>query len=286
MLYYIVSSFIMIHFITQNVGPIYYNLVRLFSKIQLMICPPPPPHKTSGNSLDLLMNSSMICEYHVDNAFNWINLSEFAVLKSGKHRICFYPPIESYIPEYEPSQVQFISSKINIDSTEYTLRLQTPEYSFYVVHNEINVDFVRYYFIKYHNMVLPVDVEYVITIIDDNVKFITFDQKQILVFEPTSYLVYNPEDEHYGEEKEDDQEDGEDDDQEDGEDDDQEDEDDVGLDRMIEIGEEIEAEKAEDIPLTIDDLEMEKIILDHESDLEIDKFIAEYDMTNIVMFDK
>jgi hypothetical protein len=50
--------------------------------------------------------------------------------------------------------------------------------------------------------------------------------------------------------------------------------------------EEIEAEKAEDIPLTMDDLEMEKIILDHESDLEIDKFIAEYDMTNIVMFDK
>ena len=266
MLYYIVSSLFMIHFIIQNMGPIFYNLVRLISKVQLMICPP-PPHKTPGNSLDLLMND-MICEYHVDNAFNWINLSEFAVLKSGKHRICFYPPIESYIPEYEPSQVQFISVKIEIDSTEYTLRLQTPEYSFYVVHNEINVDFVRYYFIKYyHKMVLPVDVKYVITIIDDNVQFITLDETQILVFEPNSYLIYNPEEQDQEQEEDD--------------------EDDISIDRMIEIGEEIDAENVEGIPLLIEesDLEMEHIISEHEKDLEMDKFIADYDMAEVVIFD-
>lgn len=266
MLYYIVSSLFMIHFIIQNVGPIYYILVRLFSKVQLMLCPP-PAHKKSGNSIDLLMNG-MICEYYVDNAFNLINLSEFAVLKSGKYRICFYPPIESYIREYEPSQVQFISTKINIDSTEYTLRLQTPEYSFYVVHNEINVDFVRYYFNKYHNMMLPVDVKYVITIIDDNVQFITFDETQILVFEPNSYLIYNPDEQDEDDDKEQDEEEN----------------DDISIERMIEIGEEIDAEKVEDIPEE-SDLEMEQIILEHEKDLEMDKFIAEYDMAEVVIYD-
>ena len=270
MLYYIVSSLFMVHFIIQNIGPIYYNIVRLFSKVQLMICPP-PAHKKSGNSLDLLMNNDMLCQYYVDNPFNWINLSDFAVLSSGKYRICFYPPIESYISDYEPSQVQFISTKIEIDSIEYTLRLQTPEYSFYVVHNEINVDFVRFYFIKYFNIVLPVDVKYVITIIDDNVQFITFDETQILLFEPNSYLIYNPED-----------------DQDDDEEPKEDGEDDIDLDRMIEIGEEIDAENVEDIPLLIEDsdLEMENIILDHEKDLEMDKFIAEYDMTDVVFFNK
>jgi hypothetical protein len=127
---------------------------------------------------------------NTDDALNKINVSDVAVLISNKNMIIFYPPIDKYFAEYEVSNVRFISAIVTINDVQHEIKLKTPDYSFYVVGNDLNVDFVRYYMRKFKNISLPLDVEYKLDLVDDNVKFFTLDQHECIAIEKDTYQIY------------------------------------------------------------------------------------------------
>lgn len=290
MIYFIISSLALSHFIITNLGLILFYIIKLFSWIQLRLITSLP--KTSqfklkmlksqcDASFDCLIGNSVI-SCTLDDALEKINGSDLTVLNLDGNLICFYPPVEAYYPSHEVSNVQFISVRINIGSVEYNLKLETPEYSFYVIGNELNVDWVRYYFIKFLHITLTPEVEYEISIVDDNVQFITLTQYESLVFEKDDYELFS-----YIENK--DADDGLQQGQQEGDelvlsDDEMEDE----IEDKLE-GEEIEIEMEDEIEVGRM-IEIEQEVLKEQEqeqrhqDDELDRIIAEYDLSNIVIF--
>jgi hypothetical protein len=204
-----ISTFVLVNFILSNLGPILFYIIQLFSRIQLFInlTPNPTKHLTNEkNELDkfdcFVGNQLVQCDPS-ENAIEKINGSEITVLISGKHMVCFYPPIEEYNSTNEASNVRFISVKIEIGSVEYDIKMCGPTYSFYVVGNDLNVDWVRYYFLKFKDILLPANVEYQLTVIDDDVNFIVLNQFECIGLDRDEYNVYtyvvdNDEDEGVG----------------------------------------------------------------------------------------
>ena len=296
MIYFIISSLALSHFIITNLGLILFYIIKLFSWIQLRLITSLP--KTSqfklkmlksqcDASFDCLIGNSVI-RCTLDDALEKINGSDLTVLNLDGNLICFYPPVDAYYPSHEVSNVQFISVRINIGSVEYNLKLETPEYSFYVIGNELNVDWVRYYFIKFLHITLTSEVEYEISIVDDNVQFITLNQYESLVFEKDDYELFS-----YIENKDavdDGLQQGQQDTgdelvlSEDEMEDEIEDEIEVEIEDELE-GEEIEIEVGRMIEIEQEVLkEQKQEQRQQEQDDELDRIIAECDLSNIVIF--
>ena len=197
-----VSVMLTSNFVLQNVGRIGLYLIQTYSRVQLFLRTQTQKRLTSdGDYLDCLIGSRLL-HANTDDAFDKINVSDVSVLISNKNMVMFYPPIDEYFADYEVSSVRFISAIVTIDAVQYEIKLKTPDYSFYVVGNDLNVDFVRYYLRKFKNISLPCDVEYLLDIVDDNVKFFTLDQHECISIEKDTYQIYTYRDEKKEERKE------------------------------------------------------------------------------------
>lgn len=283
---YIITSLVIGQLIFVNIGFLIYSAINWYSYFQLKLTTSKKKNMVGNekeeDTIDYLINDYLITENETHNALDGINKANFAVLISkGTDMVCFYPPVEEYRPEYEFSNTQFISVKVEIDSVEYNVRLRTPEYTFYIVGNELNSDWVRYYFCKYLGIGLSSDVKYVMNIIDDNVKFVTINQDQSLVINKDSYDVFDYVDDDEVQDE-----------------DDQEDEDNKDL-----FGEEVEGQPEDQnldkdpTELSVDQMiKLEDTIKEElqqpqqeqeqpkDDDLDMDKIIAEFDMSNVVIF--
>lgn len=193
---YLVSSIATLHFIIHNLGYICFYLINLYSRVELLLrhqrklTQEYESIENTEDMLDCLVGNKIIHCNARDNAVEKINGSEFTVLISGNNMVCFYPPIEKYYSTYESSNVRFISVKIEINSVEYDIKMNSPTHSFYVVGNDLNVDWVRYYFLKFSRIELPADIEYQMTVIDDDVNFVYLNQNECISLELDEYAVY------------------------------------------------------------------------------------------------
>ena len=191
-----ISTVVLVNFILSNLGPILFYIIQLFSRIQLFINLTPNPTKQLTNEnnepdrFDCFVGNQLVQCDPSENAIEKINGSEITVLISGKHMVCFYPPLVEYDSTYEVSNVRFISVKIEIGSVEYDIKMCGPMYSFYVVGNDLNVDWVRYYFLKFKDILLPANVEYQLSVIDDDVNFIVLNQFECIGLDRDEYNVY------------------------------------------------------------------------------------------------
>lgn len=284
---YFLTSMLIIHLTVTNCTFICYHLIRLYSYLQIKLTTNKPQIKNSNEDmLDCLIGNTLTIFNINDKILEIINESDFAVLVSkGTNMVCFYPPIEQYNPEYEMSILQFISVKVEIDSVEYDIKMRSHNYTFYIVDNALNVDWVRYYFRKFLKISLPEDVKYQMTIIDENVQFIMLNENESMVLEQNSYRLYledqieeEDDDQEEEEEQDDNQEKEEEQDdnqeKEEEQDNDQEEEkeqepndpDELSVERMIEIEEEIKAEQQQQ---------------QDEGDLDVDKLIDEFERMNL-----
>ena len=192
-----ISTLVLANFILSNLGPILFYIIQLFSRMQLFINLNPNPtnqqeqltNDNKPDTFDCFVGNQLI-QCNCENAIEKINGSEITVLISGKHMVCFYPPLVEYYSTYEVSNVRFISVKIEIGTIEYDIKMCGPSYSFYVIGNDLNVDWVRYYFLKFKHIALPADVEYQLTVIDDDVNFIVLNQFECIGLDRDEYNVY------------------------------------------------------------------------------------------------
>ena len=197
----IVTTLLLGHIVFYNYGNICLWLVQTYSRIQMYLKPPKKVCNKVEDGLECLVEGRII-KYTTASALSKINESDVSVLVSNKNMIIFYPPIESYVPDYEESNVRFISASVSIYPddvslvpVDYTIQLETSDYSFYVVGNELNVDFVRYYFLRFRNIFLPADVHYNMTIVDENVQVYDLDQNESISFEKDDYQIFTYKDE-------------------------------------------------------------------------------------------
>jgi hypothetical protein len=268
---YIFTTVVIAQLMFVNAGFIVYSAINWYSYLQMKLTTSKKKIADKNyveDTIDYLIGDYLITENDTYNALDGINKADFAVLIcKGTDMVCFYPPIEEYKPEYELSDIQFISVKVVIDSVEHNVRLRTPEYTFYIVGNELNADWVRYYFIKYLDIGLSSDVQYEMTIIDDNVQFVVINENQSLVINKDSYDVFD----YVDDEQQQDDEDQEDDQEQ------EEDPTELNIDRMIELEEEIkeEIQQQQQQPPLEYDLNIDNMI---------DKIIADFDMANMVIF--
>lgn len=256
---YIVTSLLIIHLTMTNCTFICYHLIRLYSYLQIKLTTNKPQKikNVDKDTLDCLVGDTILTGDSDEDNLEVINQCDFAVLISkGANMVCFYPPLDEYNPEYEISMLQFISVKIEINSVEYDIKMRTSEYTFYIVDNELNVEWVRYYFQKFLKISLPIDVKYQMTIVDENVQFIMLNENESMVLEQNSYRLYL-------ENQEEDQEQDEDECQEAEE---PNDPNEISLDRLLEIEEEIKAEQKQQ---------------QDEGDLDVDKLISEFEQMNV-----
>ena len=191
-----VSSIATLNFIINNVGSICFYLINLYSRLELLLKHQRTLHhevetiENKTDMLDCLIGNNIIHCNASESAVEKINGSEFTVLLSGKNMVCFYPPIEKYYSFHEVSNVRFISVKVEINTVEYDIKMSSPTHSFYVVGNDLNVDWVRYYFLKFNHIELPEDIEYQMTVIDDDVNFVHVNQSECISLERDEYEVY------------------------------------------------------------------------------------------------
>ena len=190
---FIVSTLLLSHYMIHNYASIFLWLVQSYSRIQMYLQQPKQIVHGLKDRIECLVDDRIVA-YTADKELNKINNSTIGVLISNKNMILFYPPIDTYSPEYEVSDVRFISVNIEIIGSDLNIcqdiKLKTPDYSFYVVGNELNVDFVRYYFLRFENIFLPCDVQYTMTIVDENVRFHSVDQNECIAFEKDSYQFF------------------------------------------------------------------------------------------------
>ena len=190
-----ISTFVLVNFILSNLGPILFYIIQLFSRVQIFIKLPTNQQQqqlTNDNKPDTFdcFVGNQLVQCNCENAIEKINGSEITVLNSGKHMVCFYPPLVDYVSTYEVSNVRFISVRIEIGSIEYDIKMCGPTHSFYVVGNDLNVDWVRYYFLKFKDIVLPANVEYQLSVVDDDVNFIVLNQFECIGLDRDEYNVY------------------------------------------------------------------------------------------------
>lgn len=199
----IIGALLLSQYVFYNYGHICLRLIQTYSRIQMSLRKQKQKQITRDDLewLECFIGRHIV-HYAVDNtALHTINNSDFAVLVNKKNMIMFYPPVDEYFPDYEVSNIEFISVQVSIEGGHtYDIKMKTADHSFYVVGNELNVDFVRYYILRTNNVWLPSDVEYTMTIVDDNVQFHEINQCECLAIEKDTYHIFRYEDDEEGEE--------------------------------------------------------------------------------------
>jgi len=205
-LFILASAGVATYYLTPQ--KVLYNLLYLCSSIQILI------YKIKNAIMFKTITNSNIknIEYSYFESVNDFKIEEFIdfkktfinnpelvffkkpdskmfILNEGIHKICYYKPFENVSSKYDISDISFISFKITICEKEYNIRLTTPEYNFYIVNNEINYQWVKYYFNKYLNNNFIGITEYNIEIVDDNVNFINITQDDRIIFKKETYEI-------------------------------------------------------------------------------------------------
>lgn len=127
------------------------------------------------NNFDLLIN---IIENNKQ-----LSIRQLVRLTDGIH-------IENY---YTLTNYKFVSFTVNYLGDDYEIHLSTPKYIYYVVNNEINTAFIKYYLVNYYN-IENIDnntFSYSATILDENMNIVSFTENDKLILFYDTYKVKN-----------------------------------------------------------------------------------------------
>jgi hypothetical protein len=128
------------------------------------------------NNFDLLINIT-------ENTHNnkQISIRRVVRLIDGIH-------IENY---YTLTNYKFISFTVNYLGDEYEIHLFNLKYTYYVVNNEIDAAFIKYYLVNYYN-IENIDnniFSYSATILDENMNVVSFTENDKLILFYDTYKI-------------------------------------------------------------------------------------------------
>jgi hypothetical protein len=92
---------------------------------------------------------------------------------------------------YTLTNYKFISFTVNYLGDEYEVHLSNSKYTYYVVNNEINEAFIKYYLVNYYN-IENIDnniFSYSATILDENMNVVSFTENDKLILFYDTYKI-------------------------------------------------------------------------------------------------
>lgn len=93
--------------------------------------------------------------------------------------------------DYKLSKFSFIMVKIEHNNEKHTIELKNDKYNYYIVNNSLNKNFFKYYLKNILKVSTNDDnFDYTITIIDNNVNFITLLPEQYIIFNEDDYTIF------------------------------------------------------------------------------------------------
>lgn len=95
--------------------------------------------------------------------------------------------------DFKLSNVRFMTVTLEYNSVSYTIDLKTDKANYYIVNNSLNQNFFKYYLKNVLNVELVGDnFDYKLTILDNNVNFVTLSPDQTIVINENDYTIYTP----------------------------------------------------------------------------------------------
>jgi hypothetical protein len=125
------------------------------------------------NNFDLLINIT-------ENTHNNKQISIRRVVKGIE--------AENY---YTLTNYKFISFTVNYLGDEYEIHLSNSKYTYYIVNNEIDASFIKYYLVNYYN-IENIDnniFSYSATILDENMNVVSFTENDKLILFYDTYTI-------------------------------------------------------------------------------------------------
>jgi hypothetical protein len=188
-----------------------YQTIYVFSTLELQVL---KFYTNSKNFIDANFKNNFNIEYDVEFVFdgvsNWVTNKELTEQTSFYKNICYDFIIYSeydktldttnkiimyHFPKdfsYVKSDVRFMLSEILIGDEVLKVDFATNKYNFYVVNNEFDQKFLRYFLNKYYRDKYCYDNikenDIGLNIIDHNVEKAQFDSKNILKIQKTDYI--------------------------------------------------------------------------------------------------
>ena len=108
--------------------------------------------------------------------------------------ICYYSNDYEIISKYKDndlSNISFISLILTHNKIEYKIILKNNEFNYYIVNNVINSTFLHFYLKFILKSTINLDTDYVLTLIDNNVKVLILDNNDSIVINKDDYNILN-----------------------------------------------------------------------------------------------
>ena len=104
---------------------------------------------------------------------------------------CVYSENMEITRDYKVSKISFMSVELEHETKKHTIELKNASHNYYIVNNSLNQNFLKYYL----KTVLKTDInednfEYNLSIIDNNVNFITLNHHQHIIINEYGYKIY------------------------------------------------------------------------------------------------
>jgi hypothetical protein len=144
------------------------------------------------NINNLIQNLYNDNEY--DKKYDFIIISDHNHSKNIINKIFVDNPIDitenkNYC-DYEESLIRFLSLNICYNNNNYTINLKDDKHNYYVVNNQINKQFIKYYLEYILNICTEIeDLKYNMELIDHNVNIINLTEKDAIIIEKDYYLI-------------------------------------------------------------------------------------------------
>jgi hypothetical protein len=124
-----------------------------------------------------------------------INLNEknydyVIISDNSPHKIFMYDKNISLSNfEYDISDIKFLSLNLIYNNDNYIINLKDNNHNFYIVNNQINKEFIKYYLENKLGVQTDEKIKYKLEIIDHNVNFINLTENESLIILKDNYLV-------------------------------------------------------------------------------------------------
>jgi hypothetical protein len=170
-----------------NIG---FKLVYLYSYCEILFkkyCPPLLTNNTNTENQLFMYKNGKLTEKDDYDLLIYNRKSN----KNNRFNIkCIINDTERIDNYYTLTNYKFISFTINYLGDEYEVQLYSPNYTYYVVNNCINKEFIKYYLVNYCNLdISNTDFSYTTIILDENMNVVSFTENDKLILFYDTYTI-------------------------------------------------------------------------------------------------
>lgn len=185
---------------TKKIYPVASSIVNILTKYNIIVKP--------NNLIEVYNNGKRIfiseiytkedsyCYSMIKNIeYDLCIVSFYEILNNNTkiNKVRYSSNFSDIIPNYQISNIKFISLYISYQEKKYNIELSNTKYNYYIENNTIDKSFIKYYLINILNIPLndKEDIEYNLFLCDHNADMFVLNQNDIITINTNSYKIVN-----------------------------------------------------------------------------------------------